>query len=209
MTSLCRARVGIAGRLQPTDLDVERRRAGRLVGPNGGGKTSLLRALAGIEEARASPIDGEDVDLRPAPGAASLLSFLPASRDLRWPIAARDVIALASTADRCGAIDELIELLELDCLADRGRRPLVDRRAGPRPDRPRAGAEAAGPAARRAAVQPRPLLGAPADGDFESAAEAGQAVLVALHDLDSRCPASTARLLIATASRRWTKRPPT
>ena len=39
--------VTIGGRLQATDLDVAAGTMVALVGPNGGGKTSLLRALAG------------------------------------------------------------------------------------------------------------------------------------------------------------------
>ena len=66
-----------------------------LVGPNGGGKTSLLRALARIEGATgAVVIDGEDLDAAGEARRRRLLSFLPASREIAWPIAVRDVIAL-------------------------------------------------------------------------------------------------------------------
>jgi iron complex transport system ATP-binding protein len=48
-----------------------------------------------------------------------LLSFLPATRGLVWPIAARDVIALGLPSPDTARIDELIELLELQELAGR------------------------------------------------------------------------------------------
>ena len=120
MTPLLFARgVAIADRLAPTDLDVDFGGLVALVGPNGSGKTSLLRALAGIE-GRADQIAIEGENLAPAPSARrpSLLGFLPASRDLAWPIAARDVIALGGSPDS-GRIDQLIECLELAPFASR------------------------------------------------------------------------------------------
>lgn len=120
MTSLIARQVGIAGRLQPTDLDVHPGELVALVGPNGGGKTSLLRALARIEGASgAVAIDGEDLDLAPLARRRHLLSLLPASRDVTWPIAARDVIALGLDRPDAARIDQLIGELELEALADR------------------------------------------------------------------------------------------
>jgi iron complex transport system ATP-binding protein len=48
-----------------------------------------------------------------------LLSFLPATRSLIWPITARDVIALGLPSPDAGRIDELVEVLELRQLAER------------------------------------------------------------------------------------------
>jgi iron complex transport system ATP-binding protein len=48
-----------------------------------------------------------------------LLSFLPATRALVWPIRARDVIALGLPADDRDRVDEMLDLLELGPLADR------------------------------------------------------------------------------------------
>lgn len=120
MTSLAARQVAIPGRLEPTDLAVRAGELVALVGPNGGGKTSLLRALARIEGAAGVvAIDGEDLDQAPIARRRRLLSFLPASRDVTWPIAARDVIALGlDRRDDC-RIDELISLLELERMADR------------------------------------------------------------------------------------------
>ena len=95
MTSLVARAVGLEHRLYPTDLEVEAGQLVALVGPNGGGKTSLLRALARVEQASGSvEIDGEQLDGAGEARLRSLLAFLPASREIAWPIAVRDVIGL-------------------------------------------------------------------------------------------------------------------
>lgn len=121
MTPVVDARgVGIDGRLSPTDLRIDHPSLVALIGPNGGGKTSLLRALAGAEGSDGrTVIAGEDVSAAPPARRARLLGFLPASRDIVWPIAARDVIALGLGARNEERIEELLERLELGQLADR------------------------------------------------------------------------------------------
>lgn len=121
MTALLEARsIAIAGRLQPTDLRCAPGEKIAVIGPNGAGKTSLLRALAGIELDQGEVnVDGELVASAPPPRRMKLLSFLPATRSLVWPISARDVIALGLPFPEPDRIDELIELLELTALADR------------------------------------------------------------------------------------------
>jgi iron complex transport system ATP-binding protein len=121
MTSLLKAqRMAIDGRLDPTDLEVDAGQLTAVVGPNGAGKTSLLRALAGIERdgGRVS-IGGEDLASASPARRMRLLSFLPATRNLVWPIGARDVIELGLPTPDAERVDELIELLELDPLANR------------------------------------------------------------------------------------------
>ena len=121
MTSLLEAK-GIAapGRLEPTKLRCTGGEMIAVIGPNGAGKTSLLRALAGIELRQGRVIiHGEDVASAPPQRRMRLLSFLPATRSLVWPISARDVIALGLVRPDAERLEELIELLELGPLSHR------------------------------------------------------------------------------------------
>jgi iron complex transport system ATP-binding protein len=119
MTLLARG-IALHARLDPVDLTLSSGQLAALIGPNGGGKTSLLRALAGVEESAGTvSIDGAQVANLSEAQRRRLLAFLPASRDLGWPIAARDVIALGLGASDAGRIEELIGLFELSDLADR------------------------------------------------------------------------------------------
>lgn len=121
MTPLLKAdAVALDGRLEPTDLQIDRGELIAVIGANGGGKTSLLRALADVERTGGQvTIDGEDLTATGPGRRPYLATYLPASRDLVWPIAASDVIALGLPRSDPQRIDELIELLELSRLANR------------------------------------------------------------------------------------------
>ena len=120
MTLLDARDVAVPHRLEPTTLQCEAGELIAVIGPNGAGKTSLLRALAGIElEHGRVTVQGEDVTAAPPPRRMRLLSFLPATRALVWPISTRDVIALGLPAVDKDRIEELVGLLELEKFTDR------------------------------------------------------------------------------------------
>lgn len=184
MTALMAHQVALPGKLQPTDLSVEAGQLVAVIGPNGGGKTSLLRALARIETSRgAVSIAGRDLDQAPESERRRLLAYLPASRDVRWSIAVRDVIALGLTANDPDRIEAMIEKFGLTSLADRNVDTLST------------GERARVLMARAFAAEPKALLlDEPLSNldpywvlrladEFRRAANFGQALLVALHDL--------------------------
>jgi len=121
MTALLRATaLALPGRLQSTDFQLEGGELTCLVGPNGSGKTSLLHALArvgrpgGIVE-----IAGEDVGRLAPERRARMLAYLPASRDVAWPLLARDVIALGGANGEDACSGALFEALGVTTLAPR------------------------------------------------------------------------------------------
>ena len=112
--------ISVAGRLEPSDLQVAAGSMVALIGPNGSGKTSLLRALAAVELTGGQVrIGGEDVQSAPAARRPNLLSFLPASRDMVWPIRVRDVVRLGIGSSHAGFVEALLSALELESLVDR------------------------------------------------------------------------------------------
>jgi iron complex transport system ATP-binding protein len=110
--------LAIASRLEATDLSLAAGTVTCLVGPNGSGKTSLLHALAGIGSGTGEvQIGGADLSQSPPAQRSRLLTYLPASRDLHWPLAARDLIALSGAAN--AEIQTYMERLELTPVAAR------------------------------------------------------------------------------------------
>jgi iron complex transport system ATP-binding protein len=117
-TRLLRAvRVALQGRLRPTDLELDAGVLTAVIGPNGSGKTSLLRALARIERPTGLvAIDGEDLDRMPPSRRITRLGYLPAGRELTWSIPVQDVLRLGTGAPLAA---ELLDQFELGPLLDR------------------------------------------------------------------------------------------
>lgn len=121
MTALLDARrISIAGRLQASDLLVEAGEMVAVIGPNGGGKTSLLRSLARTEDSEGTvTIEGRDVDSTGEPERRRLLAFLPASREANWPVTVADYLRFGLGTPDPERIEQLIDKLELGPLAAR------------------------------------------------------------------------------------------
>ncbi|MFN3726972.1 MAG: ABC transporter ATP-binding protein [Allosphingosinicella sp.] len=192
--------LALPGRLQPTNLRLEAGTLTCLIGPNGSGKTSLLHALAGIGRSSGGTlIDG--TALRSAPPALrpKLATYLPAGRDLRWPLNARDLIALGGASAE--QIDHYADLLDLDVIEAR----TVDHLS--------TGERSRVLIARALAPQPRLLLLDEPTANLdplwqirlmklvrEEVAQPGRAAIVAMHDLDAAARYAD-RLIVMSAGR--------
>ena len=71
-----------------------------LLGPNASGKTTLLRALAGLvrPEAGAIRLDGEPIDALGARARARRIAYLEQGAQCHWPLSAERVVALGRLA---------------------------------------------------------------------------------------------------------------
>jgi iron complex transport system ATP-binding protein len=121
MSELVATRISLAKRLEQVDLVLRPGELTCLIGANGSGKTSLIHALAGIGGPEGSVLLG-DIDLRRLSPArrSRILSYLPASRDIAWPLSARDVVAIGlEGGDAQACIANALELMELTTMADR------------------------------------------------------------------------------------------
>ncbi len=102
-----------------------------LVGPNGSGKTSLLRTSLGIEQPASgtSLLDGTDMGGITPILRAQRIAYLPQTRPLAWPNKVRDVVALGryshgATLGRLKgndlrAVTDALKACDLEHLADR------------------------------------------------------------------------------------------
>lgn len=177
--------LAIAGRLQPTNLRLEAGTLTCLVGPNGSGKTSLLHALAGIgRSSGGTMIDGNSLRSAPPALRPKLATYLPANRDLRWPLHARELIALGGASPE--QIEHYVGLLDLHAIEPRTvdhlstgerSRVLIARALAPQPhllllDEPSANLDPLWQ------IRLMELVRA-------EVAQPGRAAVVAMHDLDS------------------------
>jgi iron complex transport system ATP-binding protein len=166
-----------------------------LIGPNGAGKSTLLRLLLGLAKADSgrAAIDGADVATLPPLRRAALVSYLPQQRDVAWPLAVGDVVALGRFAHgaRLGRLGKADAAAVARALAGCGIAALADRRADTL-----SGGEAALMHLARVLAAETPLVVAdePVNsldprhqhrvlGLFRDYVTAGNGALVVLHDL--------------------------
>jgi len=105
--------------LEDVELTVETGRFVGIIGPNGGGKTTLLRAIIGLEK-----VDGGAIRvLGLPPGKSREIGYLPQAPtfDFRYPATVRDVVAMglprSAGADGRAGISGVLADLGLSDLA--------------------------------------------------------------------------------------------
>ena len=176
--------VSLVPRLASLDLRCSGGELIALVGANGSGKTSLLRALARVPRAGGTVrIDGEDVDGAPEARRRALLALLPASREVAWPISVCDIIALGLPGGDKGQVERMISEFALGAVRDRAIGTLST------------GERSRALLARAMVAEPRLLLLDEPLANLDPywtlrtlellrlAAQGGAAVMIALHDL--------------------------
>lgn len=172
--------LALPGRLFGVSIDIAEGELVCLVGPNGSGKTSLLHALAGIgAPSGVVTMDGSDPRSLGPGRRPNFLTYLPATRDIPWPLLGRDLIALGG-GDADFAALELTPLLgrRIDTLSTGERsRVLIARALAPRPkllllDEPTANLDPLWQIRLMELVR-------------EEIKGGGRAALVAIHDLDA------------------------
>jgi iron complex transport system ATP-binding protein len=177
--------LALPGRLAGASLSLASGELVCLVGPNGSGKTSLLHALAGIGHPSGTvTMDGIDPRRLGPARRPDFLTYLPATRDVHWPLLARDLIALGGGEAGFASL-ELAPLLDrrIDTLSTGERsRVLIARALAPRPkllllDEPTANLDPLWQ------IRLMELVREEIGGGGR--AERGRAALIAIHDLDA------------------------
>ena len=167
-----------------------------LLGPNGAGKTTLLRTALGLLPATSGTVtlDGQPLVQVSTAERARAVAYLPQAREIAWPVAVRDVVALGrfahgATLGRLSPADAAAvecALANCDLLAFADRR--ADTLSGGEAARMHLARALAGEAALVLADEPvaalDPLHAHQVLGLLRHATRQGQGVLTVLHDLN-------------------------
>jgi ABC-type multidrug transport system ATPase subunit len=115
-------RYGEVRAVKPLDLEIARGESFAFLGPNGGGKTTVLRALVGLHAPTSGRIliDGEDLTKAPDK-VRKLISFVPQRVTMPGQLTAREILNLFAHLRGVPArrVDEVLEIFELLDDADR------------------------------------------------------------------------------------------
>lgn len=96
-----RSRLGAREVLQGVSLTIGEGEFVGLIGPNGAGKSTLLRSVLGLVPATGRiTIAGRDVSATSARTRGRDIAYLPQEREIAWPVAVEDAVALGRLPHR-------------------------------------------------------------------------------------------------------------
>ena len=183
--------------LDDVSLDLARGRVTAILGANGAGKTSLLRAIAGLVPPSTGQIalDGEALSALSLPERARRIGYLPQNGQPAWALTVRELVALGRLPHRSPfaalspgdevAINAAMAQTDVAGLADR----TVDTLSGGEKARAKFARVLAAETDWILADEPLANLDPPHQQDvlrlMRAAADAGKGVLVVLHQLEA------------------------
>ena len=188
-------RLGPQDVVQDVSLDIARGKITVVIGANGAGKSSLLRAIAGLLPISQGTIeiDQQPIGALSAAERAKRIGYLPQNGTPTWAITVRQLVALgrlphrrswaAPSADDAAAISQALYAADLTALADRP----VDCLSGGELARAKFARVLAGQSDWILADEPLANLDPPHQRDvlalLRATAKAGKGVVVVLHQL--------------------------
>jgi len=194
--------------LDAVTLNLQRGRVTAILGANGAGKTSLLRAIAGLVKPSEGQIilDGQSLAALSLPERARRIGYLPQNGQPAWALTVRELVALGRLPHRSpfaalspgddAAIEAAMAQTDVAGLADR----TVDTLSGGEKARAKFARVLAAETDWILADEPLANLDPPHQQDvlrlMRAAAEAGKGVLVVLHQLDAAARVADDLLLL-------------
>jgi len=120
-------RYGRIEAVKPLDLEIARGEAFALLGPNGSGKTTIIRALVGLHRPSGGRILIDGIDTASSPNEVKKrLAYVPQRVGLPEMLTAREVVSLFGRLRNVSEerVDHVLDLFALGDVADRAVRGL-------------------------------------------------------------------------------------